>query len=151
MQGEAWLSRHLAGALQRHVWRIWVAAWQIWSAQCRSPVLMHYPCTHHPGLHMPAPQVYELIRMLHCQPWWEAHYTERVELHHDRETPDLDGWHYLLRGIEFERQYKQVGEVGWPPRVGGLTAGGGGLAMVGVGFDQEGEGRLALPAAWNPF
>lgn len=37
--------------------------------------------------------------MLRCMPWWEAYYDERVTLG-DRKTPDLDGFHYLLRGIE---------------------------------------------------
>ncbi len=28
--------------------------------------------------------------------------------HGDRKTPDLDGWHFLLRGIEFDRIFRQV-------------------------------------------
>jgi hypothetical protein len=47
-------------------------------------------------------KVYEWIRMLRCMPWWDAYYEERVALG-DRKTPDLDGFHFLLRGIELPK------------------------------------------------
>lgn len=50
-------------------------------------------------------QVYEWIRMLRCMPWWDDYYQERLGLG-DRKTPDLDGFHYLLRGIELPKVRK---------------------------------------------
>jgi hypothetical protein len=40
--------------------------------------------------------------MLRCQPWWDAYYQARTALG-DRRTPRLDGFHYLLRGIELPK------------------------------------------------
>jgi len=89
-------------------------------SQQRSPT----PICNHPTHPTPKPnpykndQVYEWIRMLRCMPWWDAYYRDRVALG-DRKTPDLDGFHYLLRGIEL-------------PKVGVWGFGGWGVG-VGVG------------------
>eukprot|EP00877_Chromochloris_zofingiensis_P001671 jgi/Chrzof1/11504/UNPLg00437.t1 len=53
-------------------------------------------------------KVYDLVGMLKCQPWWEEYYQDRVG-RGDRRTPDLDGFHYLLRGIELDKLYQR----GW--------------------------------------
>jgi hypothetical protein len=53
-------------------------------------------------------KVYDLMRMLKCQPWWESYYLDRVD-RGDRKTPDLDGFHFLLRGLDMQRMYK----LGW--------------------------------------
>ncbi|KAI8468938.1 MAG: mannosyltransferase putative-domain-containing protein [Monoraphidium minutum] len=53
-------------------------------------------------------KVYEWVRMLRCMPWWEPYYEARLALG-DRKTPDLDGFHYLLRGIELPKLYR----AGW--------------------------------------
>jgi len=40
--------------------------------------------------------------MLRCMPWWDGYYEARLALG-DRKTPALDGFHYLLRGIELPK------------------------------------------------
>ncbi len=68
--------------------------WQAWMAQ-------------HLGYDLER-KLYDLIRMLKCAPWWEEYEMHRLKVHHDKGTLPLDGFHYLLRGIEFDRMYKQV-------------------------------------------
>ncbi|GBF93077.1 hypothetical protein Rsub_05688 [Raphidocelis subcapitata] len=53
-------------------------------------------------------KIYEWIRMLRCLPWWDGFYERRVALG-DRKTPQLDGFHFLLRGIELPKLYR----AGW--------------------------------------
>jgi hypothetical protein len=52
--------------------------------------------------------VYDLLRQLKCLPWWESYYQARVD-YGDRKSPELDGFHFLLRGIDLQRMYKN----GW--------------------------------------
>ena len=47
-------------------------------------------------------KAYEWVRMLRCQPWWDSYEEARVALG-DRATPELDGFHHLLRGIEMDK------------------------------------------------
>jgi hypothetical protein len=51
--------------------------------------------------------------MLRCMPWWDAYYQERLALG-DRKTPDLDGFHYLLRGIELPKVGYDVADAAGP-------------------------------------
>jgi hypothetical protein len=53
-------------------------------------------------------RVYDLIRQLKCLPWWEGYYADRVAAG-DRKSPELDGFHFLLRGIDLHRMYQH----GW--------------------------------------
>jgi hypothetical protein len=55
-------------------------------------------------------KVYEWVRMLRCMPWWDAYYEERVALG-DRKTLKLDGFHYLLRGIQLPKVRGLVGRL----------------------------------------
>lgn len=53
-------------------------------------------------------RVYELVRQLACTEWWPSYHAARVA-RGDRRTPDLDGFHFLLRGIELDKMYR----LGW--------------------------------------
>ncbi|KIZ05690.1 hypothetical protein MNEG_2267 [Monoraphidium neglectum] len=67
-------------------------------------------------------KVYEWIRMLRCMPWWDAYYQERLALG-DRKTPDLDGFHYLLRGIELPKLYRAGWTGNYQAQLQGLSFG----------------------------
>lgn len=52
--------------------------------------------------------VYDLLRQLKCLPWWERYYSARLD-RGDGKQPELDGFHFLLRGISLQKMYNQ----GW--------------------------------------
>eukprot|EP00775_Hariotina_reticulata_P005673 gene5673-5911_t len=52
--------------------------------------------------------VYDLIRQLKCQPWWQDYYQIQLAKG-DQAYPQLDGFHLLVRGIELDKLYMR----GW--------------------------------------
>jgi hypothetical protein len=67
-------------------------------------------------------KAYEWVRMLRCRPWWNDYYDARVALG-DRATPALDGFHFLLRGIELPKVWCGIIRGGVGGEAGGFGVG----------------------------